>query len=392
MSEILKRDNVVSISAGEKHSAAITDSGRLFCWGSGKDGRLGNGCEDNQREPLEPVEFIKPKWSQSEADTLAQTSSGRQRLAQWLREHCIDDASTNGAIDAAAVVDDGATLCALYFNCRPFLRQERVIQVTCGSDFTLAISQRGDVYSWGYGERGQLGHGQEDDESVQWSPRRIEALCKRADLYGRVTQVVCGDSHVLALTENASVIAWGESGMGQCGVRLGQESSVTAGAADGFGSDDTCSASTDPDSVVWEPRLIRELLPSPSTIGIDLRLDEAGVPRQMRSEPAVGDRVIQVAAGAEHSLALIDAGHVLSWGKAGFGGNGPLGNRLSDTEKRDGCRAMPKVVTTAPARGQDHGDFLFDMCVPLHRCHRDRFCTIRHSRLAAHFLSTWATA
>eukprot|EP01043_Picozoa_sp_COSAG02_P027108 COSAG02_NODE_1583_length_11821_cov_31.279389_5_plen_765_part_00 len=369
MTEIVKRDNVVSISAGEKHSAAITDSGRLFCWGCGKDGRLGNGSEDNQHEPAEPVEFVTKKWSDMEADVLAQTSDGRKQLAKWLREHCVEDASTNGAIDGAAVVDDGAALCRLYFNCRPFLRQERIVQVACGSGqdgFTLAISQTGDVYSWGYGERGQLGHGQEDDVSAQRSPRHIVALREKVDIYGRVTQVACGEAHVLALTENASVIAWGESGMGQCGVHLGQESNAAAGAADGYGSDDSCGTSTDIDTIVWNPREITELLPSPSPNGIDERLNEACVPQRMRCEQAVGDRVVQVAAGAEHSLALVDAGHVLSWGKAGYGGNGPLGRRLSEKEKRDGCCAMPKLVTTAPPAGQDRGDFLFDMCVAVH--------------------------
>jgi hypothetical protein len=148
--------------------------------------------------------------------------------------------------------------------------------------------------------------------------------------------------------------------MGQCGVRLGQENSTAPGAEDGYGSDDSCGTSADINSVVWQPRLITELLPSPSSIGLDARLDEAGVPHRMRCKLAEGDRVVQVAAGAEHSLALIGSGHVLSWGKAGYG-NGPLGNQLSDIEKREGCRAMPKLVTTAPATGQNCGGFLFDM-------------------------------
>jgi alpha-tubulin suppressor-like RCC1 family protein len=367
MSEILKRDNVVSISAGEKHSAALTDSGRLFCWGCGHDGRLGNGSELHQRAPAEPVEFVQPKWADSEAEALTQDRDGRRQVAQWLREHCAEDASTNAAIDAAAVVDDGSVLCTLYFNCRPFLKQERVVQVSCGNDFTLAISHSGHVYSWGYGECGQLGHGQEDDVSAQWSPRRVEALQQMIEQYGRVTQVACGEAHVLALTENASVIAWGESGNGQCGVRLGSDSSA-AGAEDGYGSDENSATTTEDDtgSVVWQPRLIKEMLPSPSPGGIDARLDEAGVPLRMRCEPAIGDRVIQIAAGVEHSLALIDAGHILSWGKGDHGdGNGPLGNRLTPKEKREGCRAMPKLVTMAPRSNRDQGDFLFDMCVRL---------------------------
>jgi hypothetical protein len=97
----------------------------------------------------------------------------------------------------------------------------------------------------------------------------------------------------------------------------------------------------------------------------------------MRGEPAVGDRVVQVAAGSEHSLALIDAGHVLSWGKGDYGdGNGPLGNQLTPKEKRDCCRALPKLVTLAPKSSRDSGDFLFDMY--------DRYKVMRRAGVAVH--------
>ena len=34
-------DNIVQISAGKRHSAALTDDGKLFTWGSNEYGQLG---------------------------------------------------------------------------------------------------------------------------------------------------------------------------------------------------------------------------------------------------------------------------------------------------------------------------------------------------------------
>lgn len=48
-----------------------------------------------------------------------------------------------------------------------------VLVVSAGSRHTLAISENGDMYSWGWGHLGQLGHG--DTISVH-SPKLVQAL------------------------------------------------------------------------------------------------------------------------------------------------------------------------------------------------------------------------
>lgn len=40
---------------------------------------------------------------------------------------------------------------------------QKVTQVTCGWRHTVAITDRGNVYSWGRGINGQLGHGDTAD-------------------------------------------------------------------------------------------------------------------------------------------------------------------------------------------------------------------------------------
>ncbi len=39
---------------------------------------------------------------------------------------------------------------------------EPIAMISCGASFTLAVSQTGNVYAWGYGEMGQLANGSED--------------------------------------------------------------------------------------------------------------------------------------------------------------------------------------------------------------------------------------
>lgn len=50
ISDMAKRKSVF-ISAGESHSAAISEKLKLFTWGNGAYGRLGHGMDTNERRP-----------------------------------------------------------------------------------------------------------------------------------------------------------------------------------------------------------------------------------------------------------------------------------------------------------------------------------------------------
>ena len=45
--------DVVSVSAGENHSCAVTSVHEVFCWGAGSSGQLGNGSTTNQSWPVQ---------------------------------------------------------------------------------------------------------------------------------------------------------------------------------------------------------------------------------------------------------------------------------------------------------------------------------------------------
>jgi alpha-tubulin suppressor-like RCC1 family protein len=74
------------------------------------------------------------------------------------------------------------------------------------SCMSAALTEEGDVFSWGCGQNGRLGHG--DSNANQPAPRHIEGLPDN------VAQVAVGEFHGLALTATGHVYSWGTRGIG----------------------------------------------------------------------------------------------------------------------------------------------------------------------------------
>jgi alpha-tubulin suppressor-like RCC1 family protein len=70
------------------------------------------------------------------------------------------------------------------------LKSERIVQVAAGWFHSLAINDRGELFTWGLSSHYQLGHG---DMQLRPQPRRVEAL-------KNVRLVSAGLYHSLAVT------------------------------------------------------------------------------------------------------------------------------------------------------------------------------------------------
>ena len=73
-------------------------------------------------------------------------------------------------------------------------------QIACGGYHTVAISTESEVFSWGSGEEGELGHG---DYLKRNTPTKIERLSGEI-----VVKVACGVFHTAALTARGKVFTW----------------------------------------------------------------------------------------------------------------------------------------------------------------------------------------
>jgi alpha-tubulin suppressor-like RCC1 family protein len=79
----------------------------------------------------------------------------------------------------------------------------RVRRVLAGADVAFAIGEDGELFSWGFDRTVTLGHGDLQDQP---SPKRVEALRGV-----RTSSVAVGSFHAVALTEEGLVYVWGES-------------------------------------------------------------------------------------------------------------------------------------------------------------------------------------
>ena len=79
---------------------------------------------------------------------------------------------------------------------------------------SAAIDMNGDLWTWGYGNSGRLGHGDEFDQMI---PKPIESLRKN------VRHVSCGNAHGGASLKSGGVVMWGWSRNGQTGLGFTNE-------------------------------------------------------------------------------------------------------------------------------------------------------------------------
>ena len=94
----------------------------------------------------------------------------------------------------------------------PNLINQKIVQVTCGEFHSMALSDKGDLYTWGMGFEGQLGLNSQ--YKVASSPRYLNFFYRKP-----VKFVTCGYNYSLAITrDDALLYGWGENKLGQLGL------------------------------------------------------------------------------------------------------------------------------------------------------------------------------
>ena len=86
------------------------------------------------------------------------------------------------------------------------LETKRIIQIDCGDFHSLALEEKGSLYTWGVGEKGECGNGKFGDVEV---PTKVKFFEDK-----KVQLVVAGNHHTLALTRNNELYAWGDGRYG----------------------------------------------------------------------------------------------------------------------------------------------------------------------------------
>jgi E3 ubiquitin-protein ligase HERC2 len=174
---------VRQIACGGLHTAAVTDAGTVYTWGDARALQLGyqpNGFT-NQSTPF-PVQSLDHSFVSQvacgQSHTLALTDKGT--LYSW----GLSKSGQGGHGDRQTIRTP-----------KEIALKERVqfIDISCGDRHSVALTSQGKVYAWGCGEHGQLGHGNDDEQS---RPTVVQALA-----HVRIASVVCGSIHTCFVSE-----------------------------------------------------------------------------------------------------------------------------------------------------------------------------------------------
>lgn len=88
------------------------------------------------------------------------------------------------------------------------LKSVVVIQIACGNNHGLALTDEGGLYAWGRNKSGQLGNGGIVDQKL---PKIVEPF-KGKDATAHIKSIVCGPNSSAAITTKGEIYVWGESG------------------------------------------------------------------------------------------------------------------------------------------------------------------------------------
>ena len=255
----------MAVAAGEAHTVLVGEDGSVFSFGKNVCGQLGTG--DN-------VTTVIPTRVAGLPGAVRQVAAGNAHtgMVTDAGDLLVCGAGRNGQLGLED--EDERTTPTLVE--RAVFEGKAVLMVACGEEHTVVATEGGGVYTFGGGEDGQLGHG---DEENQLAPRRVPAAGFNGE---RVVMVAAGDQHTVALSEAGRVFTWGSGEYG----RLGHGDRENQRA-----------------------------------------------PRQVEVGRFGGEGVVFVAAGGAHTVAVTAGGRLYSWGCGYFGqlGHGDTSHRLVPT-------------------------------------------------------------
>jgi alpha-tubulin suppressor-like RCC1 family protein len=284
---------VQAVVTGYFHSCALTDAGGVKCWGANGNGQLGDGTTEQRLTPVDVSGLTSGviAIAAGHSHTCAVTTGGGVKC--W-GNNASGQLGDEGNMQRLTPVDTSGL-------------GSGVASVASRYHHTCAVMTGGAVKCWGANGSGQLGN---NSNSTAYSPVDVSGLTSG------VAEVTMGQNHTCAVLTTGGVKCWGYNGLGQLGdgsmfsaptpVNVsGLASGAVAAAA---GSNHTCVL-TDAGAVkCWGANF-------------DSQLGD-GTQFTRYSPVAVNNLtsgVQAVAAGNNHSCAVLDSGSVKCWGNNTLG-------------------------------------------------------------------------
>lgn len=247
------------------------------------------------------------------------------------------------------------------------LRGVRVVQVAVAQDrwvegeegreltrepmeHSMILTSDGDVWTWGDGRGGALGHGNVD---VQRAPTQVDF---EQDVHVHVVDIATGRCHCIVATDNGQVYAWGSTDSGQIGMLNDRQGYLVPTAVPGIARAAAVAAGENNSFVVFRDGTV---VATGENNEYQLGIGHCESREKFTTVPRLRD-VVDMDTGYDHAIALSCTGDVWTWGVD-----------LTRVCEKHAYRKFPtKVVVGDPGDGVVHVVAGVGHCMALTETHR----------------------
>jgi cysteine-rich repeat protein len=329
-------DKLLQVAAGLDHTCVLRKGGLVRCWGQGSSGQLGHGTPESLGDDEHPalagdlsLGALATSIAVGDSHSCAVLAGGTVRCWGTGADGRLGYGNTQNIGDTELPSSVGVVDVG-----------GTVSQLAAGGSHTCALLTSGAVRCWGNGANGRLGYGNTSSIGDTETP----ASAGDVTVGGAVTQLVAGEAHTCALLTTGAVRCWGNGADG----RLGYGTTTSIG--------DTESPASAGDVPLGEPAVSLAAGAQHTCAilatgalrcwgnGADGRLgygNTTSVGAADAGDVAVGGDAVQVAAGARHTCALLTTGDVRCWGA---GVDGRLGAGSTTTIGDDELPSSVSIV------------------------------------------------
>ena len=343
---------VSAVVAGDAHTCVLMTSGAVKCWGQGQFGRLGNGQVANATAPVDVVGVGQSSGGTPLTGIRSLSAGARHTCAVTTGSGvaCWGDGQSGQRGDGTTLDADAPAMVTGWT--ADLGGPGQVVQVVAGDEYTCALLTGGAVACWGFGADGEMGNGAATSHLL---PVRVIGVGGGRD--ARAVQISAGSLHVCARTAGGGVKCWGGGGQGQIGngssvdatsaedvVGVGGVSTLTGVAEVAAGGDETCARTTGGAVRCWGAGTRGQL-------GDGTTTSVQNTPVPVTGAAEVGS----LAVGGQHACATDADGGVQCWGYNAGGqlGDGGTANQTTPVATRtSGPQAgFPATITVGVTDG-----------------------------------------
>eukprot|EP01100_Stratorugosa_tubuloviscum_P013914 TRINITY_DN717_c0_g1_i1.p1 TRINITY_DN717_c0_g1~~TRINITY_DN717_c0_g1_i1.p1 ORF type:complete len:783 (-),score=302.52 TRINITY_DN717_c0_g1_i1:968-3316(-) len=201
---LCRGETIVKVACGNNHCAFITATGQMWTFGSGRSGELGHGNFYSRKTPAK-VEFFERNNIQIETVGLGFEYSIVINKKGEAYSFGLNSCGQLGISKEKLYVEENDSI-RTFVNIPEKMEISSnlfITNVACGESHTLLLTQSGEVLSCGLNNISQLGLGTSNDEFI---PQKINASFFKKQ---QIKEIYCAGSKSAAITLSNQIFVWG---------------------------------------------------------------------------------------------------------------------------------------------------------------------------------------